>query len=47
MISKVKGLDLGQESVKDLNSLLRHELYIDIDSEFAKEIQQELESREK
>lgn len=44
-ISKVNGLNLSQESTEDLNLLLKNELYIDIDSEFAKEIEEELLSR--
>jgi hypothetical protein len=45
MISKINGLDLSEESIEDLELLLKNELYINIDSEFAKEIQQEIESR--
>jgi hypothetical protein len=45
MISKVNGLDLSQETTDDLELLLINELYIDINSEFAKEIQQELDER--
>lgn len=45
MISKVNGLDLGQETTADLKLLLKNELFINIDSEFAKEIDAELEAR--
>lgn len=45
MISKINGLDLGQESVESLQKLLKNELFININSEFAKEIDEELESR--
>ena len=45
MISKINGLDLGQESIEDLNDLLQNELYIDIDSPFAEEIKEELSLR--
>ena len=44
-ISKVNGLDLEQETLEDLQLLLRSELYMNIDSEFAKEIQKEIEKR--
>lgn len=46
-ISKVNGLNLSLESTKDLELLLKNELYQDIDSEFAKEIIEELEKRYK
>jgi hypothetical protein len=39
------GLDLEQETLEDLELLLRNELYIDIDSKFAKELQKEIEKR--
>lgn len=39
------GLDLSLETVEDLELLLKNELYIDIDSKFAKELQKELEKR--
>ncbi len=42
-LSKVNGLNLTQESTEDLELLLRNEIYMDIDSEFAKEIIEELE----
>ena len=45
MISKVNGLDLSKESMEDLELLLKNELYIDIESPFAKELQQEIETR--
>jgi hypothetical protein len=45
MISKVNGLDLSQETTDDLELLLINELYMDVDSLFAKEIQQELDTR--
>jgi hypothetical protein len=44
-ISKVNGLNLTLESDRELELLLRNELYMDIDSEFAKEIMEELKSR--
>jgi hypothetical protein len=44
-ISKVNGLNLTRESDRELELLLRNELYMDIDSEFAKEIMEELKSR--
>ena len=46
MISKINGLDLSKETKEDLELLLQNELYIDINSAFAKEIQEELKSRE-
>lgn len=46
MISVVNGLDLAQESSEDLQLLLKCELLRDIHSEFAKEIDEELESRQ-
>ena len=46
-ISKLNGLNLSKESDRDLELLLRNELYMDIDSEFAKEIIEEIESRVK
>ena len=45
MISKTKGLDLGKETVEDLELLMHCELYRDIDSPFAKEIDEEIERR--
>lgn len=39
------GLDLELETIEDLQLLLRNELYMDIDSVFAKEIQEELKKR--
>ena len=45
MYSKIKEFDLGEETVEALERMLRNELYINIDSEFAKEIIQEIESR--
>jgi len=45
-ISKVNGLDLEQETLEDLELLLRNELYIDIDSPFADELQAEINKRE-
>lgn len=46
MISKVKeGYDLGRLSMKELELKLKSELYIDINSPFAKEIQAEIELR--
>lgn len=45
MISKVNGLDLGQETTEDLALLLKCELQMDIDSPFAKELDEEIESR--
>lgn len=44
-ISKVNGLNLSLETTENLEQLLRNELYQDIDSEFAKEIQEELDKR--
>jgi hypothetical protein len=44
-ISKINGLDLEQETLEDLELLLRNELYIDIDSEFAVELQAEIDKR--
>lgn len=46
-ISKLNGLNLTKQSEERLNQLLRNELYMDIDSEFAKEIMEELKSRVK
>lgn len=45
MEDNTKGLDLSQESDKDLQDLLQNELYIDINSKFAKEIEEELKRR--
>lgn len=45
MTSKVNGLDLEQETLEDLELLLRNELYIDIDSPFAEELMVEIEKR--
>lgn len=44
-ISKYNELNLSEETTEDLELLLRNELYVDIDSPFAKEIQEELEER--
>jgi hypothetical protein len=44
-ISKVNGLNLSRETIEELEQLLKNELYQDIDSEFAKEIQEELDKR--
>lgn len=44
-ISKYNELNLTEESTEDLELMLRNELYMDIDSPFAKEIQEELEER--
>jgi hypothetical protein len=41
----VNGLDLEQETVEDLELLLENELYIDVDSQFAKELMTELAMR--
>ena len=46
-LSNTKGLDLGQETIDDLKILLKNELYLDIDSQFANEIDEELENRSK
>lgn len=40
------GLDLSLETEEDLRELLANEIYMDIDSEFAIEIQEELDLRE-
>lgn len=45
MVSKVNGLDLSTCTITDLDLLLKNEIYRDVDSEFGKEIVQELESR--
>jgi hypothetical protein len=45
MDDKTKGLDLAEETTKSLEDLLYNELYMDIDSEFAIEIQKELDKR--
>lgn len=45
MISTVNDFDLGLASTKRLELLLKNELYINIDSPFAEEIQTELEDR--
>jgi hypothetical protein len=45
-LSKTKGLDLEQETLEDLQSFLRNELYIDIDSPFAEELQKEIDKRQ-
>ena len=45
MISKTKDIDLSKESDRDLELSLKMELYIDIDSQFAKEIQAEIDLR--
>lgn len=45
MISKVNGLDLSEETVEDLELLLSNELFINIDSPFAKELEEELNNR--
>jgi cell division GTPase FtsZ len=45
MIAK-NGLDLGQETTEELEALLKDELYMDIDSEFAVEIMDEIDSRQ-
>lgn len=39
------GLDLELETTEDLELLLKNELYMDIDSQFAKELTKELEKR--
>lgn len=39
------GLDLELESLDDLVLLLKNEVYVDIDSEFATELQQEINKR--
>ncbi len=44
-ISKINGLDLGVTSTEDLELLLQNELYININSLFAVEIEKELEKR--
>lgn len=44
-LSKTKGLDLEQETLEDLVRFLRNELYIDIDSPFAEELQKEIDKR--
>ena len=46
MSSKLNGLDLGQESTESLILSMKAALHRDIDSEFAKEIDAELEARE-
>lgn len=46
MISKIKDLDLSQETLEDLKLMLYNELYIDINSPFAKELNEEIESRD-
>lgn len=46
MISTINGFDLGSATTERLELLLRNELYMDIDSKFAQEIVDELESRE-
>ena len=46
-ISKINGLDLEQETLEDLELLLRNELYMDIDSPFAEELVKEIERRKK
>jgi len=44
-ISKINGLDLELETLEDLELLLRNELYQDIDSPFAEELQTEINKR--
>jgi hypothetical protein len=45
-ISKVNGLDFDQETLEDLQLLLKNELYIDIDSPFAEELMTEINRRQ-
>lgn len=45
MISTVNGFDIGAASTERLEQLLKMELYMDIDSKFAVEIIDELDSR--
>jgi hypothetical protein len=44
-VSKITGLDFDQETTEDLEDLLRNELYMNIDSEFAVELQKEIDKR--
>jgi hypothetical protein len=44
-VSKVNGLDLEQETLEDLEALLKNELYMNIDSPFAVELQKEIDKR--
>jgi len=46
MISLIKSIDLGSLTEERLELLLKNELYINIDSPFAVEIIEELESRQ-
>ena len=46
MISIVKeGLDLGKLTLRELELMLKSELYINIDSKFAEELKAEIEER--
>lgn len=44
-ISKTKGIDLELLSIERLETLLKNELYIDIDSPFADELATEINKR--
>jgi hypothetical protein len=44
-ISKIKEIDLEQLSIERLESLLKNEVYIDIDSPFADELATEINKR--
>lgn len=45
MYSEIKQFDLGGETIESLQRMLKNELYMNIDSPFAKEIIQEIQSR--
>ena len=45
MISTTNGFDLGSATIERLEKLLKNELFMNIDSPFAQEIIDELESR--